>query len=246
MKLNKIFLIISLVLILSSINFNITSNTILEKSNLSFTPLLYLGLIFFVLSILTSSKSLETILIPTGMPKAIRERAKKAVEILKKEKDSYVLISGEIERDERRRPKADDSTYQIYKELRKNNFYPKQMIIEGKSRDSLENFLYSLKRLNKKGISKIKIVTNPLHYARFKLFEKKARKQNMLPENFEMSPVYTKNTENIFYGILAYIKDYIRMNSTKNLADATGKSYAKTGLGLKEYLEKRALNKKII
>jgi len=237
MKISRIFLIISLILILFSININLTSYATLEAGKISFTPLFYLGLIFFILFILTTSKSLETIMILIGNEEAMVERTKKAIEEFAKNKEKpYILISGEIERDERNRPRKDSQQYQIYTALRENNFLPKQLIIEGKSKDSLENFLYSIKRLEKKGIKKLNIATSPLHYARFKLFEKKAKKTGLIEKDFEINPLYTKNTENPFYGILAYIKDYFRVNSTNSLEEARNKSYLKAGIKLKNKL----------
>ena len=134
----------------------------------------------------------------------------------------YVLVAGNIQRDASGRVKKDSQQYSIYKDLRKEyNLKPTDMIIEGKSEDTLENFLYSIKRLNDKDINKMGIATNRTQYWRFKMFEKEAKEEGLIDEDFEMRPFYTKETPKEFiYGILALAKDYARIKNSDSLEEA--------------------------
>lgn len=192
---------------------------------------LIFSLIFFIFSIILfiTNKSLESLIIPTGSLEADKKRVKTAMKnyFYADTKDSkpYVLISGEIQRDENERPKKDSQQYLIYKELRKNyGLNPSDLIIEGKSKDTLENFLYSIEKLKKRGISNIKIVTNPTHYWRFKLFENEAKKENLIDDSFKIEPIYTNESlKEFIYGVLAYVKDYIRLKTNGSLEKAKKK-----------------------
>ena len=97
----------------------------------------------------------------------------------------YVLISGKIHRDERGRLKIESQQYSIYKELRDHyGLKPSDFIIEGMSEDTLENFLYSIRKLKKKKVNHIKISTNLTQYWRFKLFEREAKQEGLVDNYF--------------------------------------------------------------
>jgi len=150
----------------------------------------------------------------------------------------YILVSGYIDRDEQGRPKKESQQSLIYKELRKTyKISPSDMLIEGKSKDTLENFLYTIEKLNKKGINHMKIATNPTQYWRFKLFEKEAKREGIIESSFKVDPLYTNESLSEFaYGVLAYIKDYIRVKSAGSLEEARNKKTGKFGNLVKKFI----------
>jgi hypothetical protein len=195
---------------------------------------------FFVLHI--HSKSLEAIVIPTGSLEADEERSERAmIEYPKdEEKTPYILVTGDIHRDAHGRIKKDSQQSSIYKELRgKYGLTPSDMIIEGKSRDTLENFLYSIRKLKKKDIKKIEISTNRTQYWRFKMFEREAKKEGLIGEDFEISPLYTDESFSQFaYGTLALAKDYLRVKVAGSLKKAVKNKGGIIGNIFKEILSK--------
>jgi len=195
--------------------------------------------IFLILSfvIQVTGKSLESLVIPTGTIEEDKKRLKKAMQSYTKSKEKpYVLVTGGISRGENGKPLKDDGNYFIYKELRDHyNLKPTDFIIEGKSEDTLENFLYSIKKVKGKGINNMKIVTNQTQYWRFKLFEKEAKKEGLIDDDFKISPIYTSESPKEFiYGALAYIKDYFRIKSSGSLEKAKDKKISGVGSFLKE------------
>ncbi len=180
-----------------------------------------IGMVLLIVSVmlLTSRSGIEAIFIPTGNKEANVVRAEEAVGKYNQTSENekpYLFISGKISRDALGKIKPDAEVREIYTILRQAGVKPSQMILESQSTDTLENFLYSLEKFREKGINEIRISTSPIHYARFKLFEREAKKQGLLDESFEMKPIYTKQTlYDTLYGTAAYIKDSakIRLNN---------------------------------
>ena len=167
-----------------------------------------------------TEKSLVAILIPTGNLKECERRGSYALKKYFKNKSPYILISGQIDW-ENNEIRKDCAQYQIYSQLRKEGVLPKDMIIEGKSKNSLENFLYSIKKLNDRGIKKCYITTNFTHYERFRLFYEYAKKEKLIPEDFEIKSVHVKETfYEYLYGFLAYVNDYFKIKSSPSLEQA--------------------------
>jgi uncharacterized SAM-binding protein YcdF (DUF218 family) len=239
---NFALFIIGLMAILLFSDITFIGAAIQETTNPT-TPIFIIGLTLIMVALILQStnNSLETILVPTGTPLAAKERTKTAIKEYKKETDKpYVLISGVLDRDESRKIKKDSQTYDIYKEFKKkSDIKPSEFIIEGKSKDTLENFLYSIKKLKDKNIEHVKIATNPTQYWRFKLFENEAKKEGLIKNSFEMTPLYTHETPKEFlYGVLAYAKDFLRIKTSKSLKDATS-HHTKLGDKLKQSLEEK-------
>jgi uncharacterized SAM-binding protein YcdF (DUF218 family) len=111
----------------------------------------------------------------------------------------YVVISGGINRERGKIPKTAPQ-YVIYKRLRDEyKIKPNEIIIEGKSQDTLENFLYSIKKLKNKKINRMKIATNATQYWRFKLFETEAKKEGIINDSFKTNPfILLKHQKNLF------------------------------------------------
>jgi len=183
----------------------ITGNIIVEYFKGGFLSLRVIGLVLLFIStlILTSKKSLDAIIISTGDEKTDIERPKKA----SKQKTKCYVISGEIDKT---KPIKDQQTATIYRELRKYGIKPSQIKIEGESGDTLENTLYSLKKL--KGMKNIGIVSYPQHLKRFKYIINKAKEENLVPHNLKVSYIPTKETpKDKMYGFLGLLKEKYRL-----------------------------------
>jgi uncharacterized SAM-binding protein YcdF (DUF218 family) len=173
-----------------------------------------LGFIFLIGSFATSisRKNLDAIIIPTGPSfEECRERTIRAIKEYRGKDTKYFVISGE-----KGKPKLRESQrYGIYKELRKHNIKPSQMIIEGKSSDTLENALYSLTKLKK--MENIGIVSYPKHLERFKYIIDKAKNEKLIPANITIEYIPTKQTFiEWIYGTLANIKEKYRLKKGIN------------------------------
>ena len=184
----------------------ITGNVVAEYFQGRFLFGHFFGLILLFISIflLTSKKSLDAIIIPTaGEKEEDLERTRR----VKKVKTKYYLISGEREED---KPFKETSRATIYKELRKYGIKPSQMKIEGKSGDTLENTLYSLKKL--KGMKNIGVVSYPQHLKRFEHIINKAKEENLIPNNLKVTFIPTDETsKEKIYGSLGLLKEKYRL-----------------------------------
>jgi len=221
----KIFLtllLVGFVFLFLSVDTTFTGAVIGADVKITNTLFFIFSLIFFASSfvLFVINKSLESLVIPTGTLEADQKRVETAMRSYTRTKNKpYVLVSGEIHRDEKGQAEKESQQYSIYKGLRENyGLKPFDFIIEGKSRDTLENFLYSIKKLERKGINHIKIATNPTQYWTFKLFEREAKREGLVDDSFKVEPLYTSETPKEFiYGILAYAKDYFRVKSAGSL-----------------------------
>ncbi len=170
------------------------------------------GFVLLLVSILilTERKTLDAIIIPTGggdwdydekMYSADRDRTKEAMKHkgeLRKER--YFVISGY-----KGKSKGDireGQSYSIYKFLRRHGIKPSQMIVEGKSHNTLENALYTLKKLKdkkeKEGTKEtwdIAFVSYPGHLERFEDFENEAVKKGLISQDdFRFHKIKTEET----------------------------------------------------
>jgi len=226
-KLPPYLLLTGFIFLFFSVDVTFTGAVIGTNIKISNMVFFIFSLTFFMasLTLFVVKKSLESlaITIPTGTLKADKKRVKTAmINYTKTKEKPYVLVSGEINRDERGRPKKESQQYSIYKKLRKNyGLKPSDLIIEGKSRDTLENFLYSIKKLKRKGINHMKIATNRTQYWRFKLFEREAKKEGIIDSSFKVEPLYPSEfPKEFFYGVLHYVKDYFRVKFASSLEKA--------------------------
>lgn len=171
----------------------------------SFSYLHIIGFAFFLISILifASKQTLDVIIIPTGPSYEIdKERTEKALEEYKKEKGSVFMITGRIDE-----PKRNSQVYKIYQHLRNSGLKPSQMIVEGKSRNTIENVLFSLEKLKKKGAKDIGIASNPSHLDRFEYVIQKSKEEGIVNENFRVHRLETpENLREKIYGFLADMK----------------------------------------
>jgi len=190
-------------------NFNFTGR-IISENYFNFLPLNLIAIAFLLISILmfTNKKSLDAIIIPTGGHEKNIERAKRGEE----KEAKYYLISGHINKNN---PIKESQTAEIYNELRKYGIKPSQMKIEGKSKDSLDNIMYSLEKL--KGMKNIGIVSYPKHLKRFEYIIEKAKKEKIIPSDLEITYIPTnESSKEKIYGFLALLKEKYRLRKGIN------------------------------
>lgn len=195
----------SLIVLFWENNFVITGNVVGDSFSFSFVNVVGFVLLFISLLILASKKTLDAIIIPTGGSKEEDlERAKKG----KKEKAKYYVLSG----DGGSNPLPESSWKTIYDELRRCSIKPSQMKVEGKSTNTLENAIFSLKKLQ--GMKDIGIVSYPKHLERFKLIINKLREEKYLTKDMKITYIPTEETiKQKIYGHLALLKERYRLRN---------------------------------
>ena len=211
MKKNRIgiiFLFIGFVFLLAPASFSITGNVIGGDFELYLNPAYILSLIFFIFSfiVFASRQSLDAIVIPTGggewdpetdMYSQDRDRTQKALRRKNRlGKEGYFVVSGHRDPDSK-----GGQSQSIYKYLREHGIKPSEMMIEGKSHDTLENVIYALKKIREREIKrhgrirrplKVAFVSYPEHLDRFEDFEKEAIKKGLIrKDDFEFHRIRT-------------------------------------------------------
>ncbi len=237
-KMGFLLLVCSFLFLFVGINFNITGNIVNDYFSNNFMGLHILGFIFLIggLALFIEQKSLDYLIVPTGdSVESNLIRAKKGRE----QKSKHYIISGIIKGSLR-----DSKTKKIYDELRnvgggyKENqeIKPSQIIIEGKSKDTLENMIYSLKKI--KNAKNVGIVSYPEHLKRFKMIIKEAKKEGKVPKSLKVKYIPTKqNLWEKAYGVLANVKEKYRLR--KGLDEAMKKETKGFGKFLKKSLENK-------
>jgi len=202
-----LLLVCSVVLMFFGFDFNITGNFVKNYFEGNFIFIHILGFVFLFVSVilLTSRKTLDAIIIPTGgETKEDIERASRAGK--EKIKVKYFIISG----GRGANPLPESERANIYRELRRHGIKPSQIKIEGKSSDTLENVIYSLKKF--KDFKKIGIVSYPQHLNRFEYIINKAKEEGIINKDVEIEKIPTKQTAKQFiYGILGNVKERYRL-----------------------------------
>ena len=196
------FLALSLILVVIKFTFSPTGAFIGPAMKSSYST--FLGLAFFIVSFLmfTSRQTLDAIMIPTGGEKLNVPRTKKALE--KKDSlkdDGYFVISGYYPHGNLEGMKKSQD-YSIYKDLREHGVVPKDVMIEGQAHDTLENVLYSLKKMkqraekeNRKGRIDVGIVTYHGHFERFEDFHRMAVSRGLIKrDDFRLHEIPTEET----------------------------------------------------
>lgn len=204
---------VSLILFSAGLMSSMTGGIIGAKI-INFSVFQILGFCFFIgsLILLMSRQSLDAIVIPTGggkwnpesqMYSEDEERAKKGFsEGEKLKKEGYYVISGY--KGEGIKEMQGGQSYSIYKFLRNHGVKPSKMIVEGKSHDTMENVLYTLKKLKEKeeknGVERpwnIAFVSYKDHLKRYNDFETEAIKKGLVNKNdFEFHEIPTnENSE---------------------------------------------------
>ena len=238
-KWGLLFLFLSVAFFLVSFNTQLSGGAIGINTNISLSFIG--GLVFFILAlaIFVSRQSLESIIIPTGTLDTDVLRTDTAVrEKRKLKKTGYFVISGYY-------PHGDlegirkSQDYRIYKHLREQEppIIPAEMMVEGQAHDTLENTLYSLKKIRQRadkegrtGTLDVGIVTYHGHFKRFLDFYEKAVEEGMIKrEDFRLHEIPTEETEED----RKYEANLLRKLSHRFKLAAIGRYRAKSG-GIKQ------------
>jgi len=204
-------LIISIISLAFSFNPTLTGNVIGTNVNTSY--FYFISLVFFILSILifTSRKTLDAIIIPGGQEK--QERTERAVKEYLGGGANILLISGRIDK-----PIKTSEIYSTYKRLRSYGIKPGEMVVEGKSANTLENVLFSLEKLKKRGAHDVGIASNPTHLDRFEYVIKKAKEEGIVDKDFRVHRLETSETAGQWiYGVVSnWLYEYELRHGLKN------------------------------
>ena len=186
-----------------SFNPKISGGVIGVSTNISLSFIA--GLVFFIFALVffVARQSLDVILIPTGTFEADILRAETA----EKERGAlkphgYFMISGYYPHGNLKGLQGSQD-YRIYKHLRENGIVPEEIRVEGKAHDTLENTLYSLKKIKqlvekegKQGSLDVGVTTYPGHFKRFKDAYEKAVRKGMIGKNdFRIHEIPTPETD---------------------------------------------------
>jgi len=190
------FFLLGVIILIIFGNFNLTGDVISDYINFSYIPnVIALTLIFLSLILFMARKGIDAIVIPTGggefdekegMYQMDRDRARTALEHGGDlEKEGYFVISGYMGGN--KKEISEGQSYSIYKFLRRHGIKPSQMMVEGKSHDTLQNVVYTLKKIKareqKEGDEKpwdVAFVSYPGHLNRFEDFVKQAEKKGIV------------------------------------------------------------------
>ena len=129
--------------------------------------------------IFASRQTLDAIMIPTGGYEENAKRTKRAAERYANGGGKILLISGAIEK-----PVKTSQVYEIEKQLRSYGIKPSQIMVEGKSKSTLDNMLYSLEKLKKIGAKKIGIAAPTSQLDRFESIIHQAKKEGLVDKDF--------------------------------------------------------------
>jgi uncharacterized SAM-binding protein YcdF (DUF218 family) len=209
-KIGLFLLVCAFIFLTFGCKLSFTGNSIQDYfSNNIFIPhIIGIILLFVSLLILTASKSLDAVIIPSGGFEKSVDRARIAGE----KEAKYYLISGYIDKG---KPIKESQAAAMYNELRKYGIKPSKMKIEGEAKDSLDNIIYSINKL--KGLKKIGIVSYPEHLKRFEYIVNKAKKEGIIDEDVEIVKIPTKeNAREKMYGIFGNIKEKYRLRKGIN------------------------------
>ncbi len=182
--------------ILITTNFTITGGVIDSNFQFSFYQILGLLLIIGSFVLFVKKHSLDAIIIPTGGD--YLGRAKKA----EKEKDKlkeegYFVISGIVhdEKDPAKKRFLGSQSDKVYRDLRKHGILRSDIEIESESRNTIENIIYSLEKIKKKGGREIGIASYPGHLDRFEKILEKAKEEGIVDNHFNIYRLETRTKE---------------------------------------------------
>ena len=198
--------VLALILFAIGFNFNLTGNVIGSSflTYSSFLHLLGLGFLIGSVLLLTSKKSLDYLIVPTGQGNENILRTEKALKEWDKGYIQKIAISGK-----REGSLKDSERAQIYNALIKKDIKPKNIFISG-GKDSKENIEYFFKKLGKLGkeVHDIGIVSYPSHLDRFEIYFEQAKQKGLIPKDTKLHRIETNETsKEETYGILAKLKD---------------------------------------
>ena len=194
-----LLLIAGFAMILSAGRAGVTGDSISSGSGaISFAEIEGLIIIFVSIALFVSRKSLDVIILPTGREDILRARkGAESKEALGPE--GYYIISGM----QNAQKLKDSHRYKMFRELENYGISPRQMSVEGDSKDTEENLLNSLKRIKeiyekksrKEGPINVGIVSYPQHLRRLMDFYEARIKDGTFDKNdFRIYKIRTKES----------------------------------------------------
>ena len=211
----SLFLVLAFASFLLSKQITLFSGAVIGISYFKESSSFIFGVVFLFISLFLfiQRTSLDAIIIPTAPSKEI---AKRRAERASRERSNQMIyvISGGKEKGSLK----ETQRYEIYKELRRHGIKPGEIVLEKKSKNTIENLMDSLELLKKKGARKIGISSNPSHLDRFETILHKAKKEGLVDKDVE---IYRLGTEESFgesiYGFFAkLINQYKLREGIKN------------------------------
>lgn len=161
------FLMIVSILLVLMIQINFTGYSIsLSYFEIPLIHLIIVSFFIFSLILIFSGESLDAIIIPT---QASEKRTREKTDIALKYRNKYgakLLIASGGETPALSRHYKNGAQI-IYARLRQNDVRPIDIKIDGRSRNNIENILFSLEKLRGIKVEKIGIVSYPGHLDRF-------------------------------------------------------------------------------
>lgn len=128
-------------------------------------------------------RGLEVVLVPTGDDqKADMQRANKGARFYRYYSNRFILVSGSTDG----KCFLSSQPGHIYKCMRKKGVPRSKFLFESKSRNTVENVIYSCKLMKEKGIEGVSVVSNPLHLLRFYLIFNKAKKDKYVDKDLRV------------------------------------------------------------
>ena len=204
-----LILIISLSVILSQFSFNPTGNLVRDYfSNLTFNHIITWIFLALGLILLAKREGLEYLVIPVGLEKWQKPKAKNVQEVITPGRIDRVVITGDIAGEKRRYKKHDEDNPSVYDAVRKAGIKPSHIkILRGL--DSEEDILY-LGEIVKPGDT-IYFDTFPLHFKEYTTLVKKAQRDGKFPENVDLrNEKIPQGKTEIAYGIMGWLEEVVK------------------------------------
>jgi len=187
-KIYFLLLILSLKLMLFP-SINKLTGSAISSSDAVNTLTSFIGFVLFITFVIlfTGSSSLDALIV-LGKPtkKSAEIRAKKAAQVYKKRGAGIIIVSGG---DTSQPPEYKHEAHMIYRGLRDYGIKPREIRIEPKAQNTLQNILYSLDKT--KG-TEIGIVASPEALDRALYFIKHLKARNKIPRKLRIHRFETK------------------------------------------------------
>ncbi|MFC1710602.1 hypothetical protein ACFLZJ_00365 [Nanoarchaeota archaeon] len=155
------------------------------ENYVNYLQVMGIGFLLLSLMIFASSRTLDAIIIPTSPSRKIdRKRANRGV----RHPGKVYVISGKRGNVSSIR---ETQRYGIYKELRKYGIKPSKMMVEGQSRNSEQNLLYSFRKLKERGAKDIGIASAPGHLKKFEVIKKYLENKGLIDSEMRLHRLET-------------------------------------------------------
>jgi uncharacterized SAM-binding protein YcdF (DUF218 family) len=213
-----IFLFGLIGILLSSISITGAAIGVLSGSIIS---IFYLIFILAGALIVLEKERLDAIVIPTG-GKENHRRAARAYQAYLFEENPDLIITGDLMdsshfdlNSKELRFNKSEQIKEIIDQLSSYGANKDKIIVDGSSKNTLENFLHTSQLAQKRGLKSIGIATDDDQYKRFEMFERRAKEKGLIPREMHFYQLPVEDSQKLvmekirdkIYGTLAYLKD---------------------------------------